>query len=138
MGILRAMACEAKVVSFDTSLGPVSFELYVNEAPRTVKNFEGLIERGYYNGTIFHRVIKNFMTLAPCPWLDGKHTIFGRVCAGMTVLRKMNNLPTDANDRPTMEVKVLRAYAGPIRANGTGNNMLTAGRSDGAIMSMVR
>ena len=31
-----AMAREAKVVSFDTSLGPVSFELYVNEAPRTV------------------------------------------------------------------------------------------------------
>merc|ERR1712086_1136375 len=64
-----------------------------------------------------------FMTLAPCPWLDGKHTIFGRVCAGMTVLRKMNNLPTDANDRPTMEVKVLRAYAGPISANGTGDNI---------------
>merc|ERR1711865_332290 len=155
----------APIVSFDTSLGPVSFELYVNEAPRTVRNFEGLIERGYYNGTIFHRVIKNFMTqagdptgagilsmanagpntngsqffvtLSPTPWLDGKHTIFGRVCAGMGVMKKMNNLPTDANDRPTMEVKVLRAYSGPIRAGNSGN-MLTAGRSDGAIMNMVR
>merc|ERR1712195_247148 len=79
MGILRAMACEAKVVSFDTSLGPVSFELYVNEAPRTVKNFEGLIERGYYNGTIFHRVIKNFMAQAGDPTGTGKggQSIYG-------------------------------------------------------------
>merc|ERR1712166_405586 len=59
-------------VSFDTSLGPVSFELYVNEAPRTVKNFEGLIERGYYNGTIFHRVIKNFMAQGGDPTGTGK------------------------------------------------------------------
>ncbi len=50
-----------------------------------------------------------FVTLAPTPWLDGKHTIFGRVCAGMPVVKRLGNIQTDANDRPTTDVKILRA-----------------------------
>lgn len=50
-----------------------------------------------------------FITLAPTPWLDGKHTIFGRVCGGMGVIKRLGNVQTDATDRPTTEVKILRA-----------------------------
>ena len=115
-------------VTFETSLGIFTIELYWNDAPKTCLNFAELSRRGYYNGVKFHRVIKDFMiqggdptgtgrggesifgqkfedeikkelkhtgagilsmanagpntngsqffiTLAPTPWLDGKHTI---------------------------------------------------------------
>ncbi|KUI73245.1 Peptidyl-prolyl cis-trans isomerase-like 1 [Cytospora mali] len=50
-----------------------------------------------------------FITLAPAPWLDGKHTIFGRVKAGMGVVRRLGLVRTDAEDRPTEDVKIIRA-----------------------------
>jgi peptidyl-prolyl cis-trans isomerase-like 1 len=50
-----------------------------------------------------------FLTLAPTPWLDGKHTVFGRVCSGMGVVKRLGNVQTDATDRPTTDVKILRA-----------------------------
>ncbi|KAK3336060.1 peptidyl-prolyl cis-trans isomerase ppi1 [Cercophora scortea] len=50
-----------------------------------------------------------FITLAPTPWLDGKHTIFGRVKSGMGVVKRMGLVPTDKEDRPTTEVKILTA-----------------------------
>lgn len=51
-----------------------------------------------------------FITLAPTPWLDGKHTIFGRVKSGLGVLKRMGNVRTGAEDRPVEEVKIVRAY----------------------------
>lgn len=50
-----------------------------------------------------------FITLAPTPWLDGKHTIFGRVKSGMGVVRRLGLVQTDGEDRPVEEVKILRA-----------------------------
>ncbi len=50
-----------------------------------------------------------FITLAPTPWLDGKHTIFGRVKAGMGVVKRMGLVPVDKEDRPVEEVKIVRA-----------------------------
>lgn len=50
-----------------------------------------------------------FITLAPTPWLDGKHTIFGRVKGGMAVVKRMGLVKTDAEDRPAEEVKIIRA-----------------------------
>uniref|UniRef100_A0A7S2UYX2 Peptidyl-prolyl cis-trans isomerase n=1 Tax=Fibrocapsa japonica TaxID=94617 RepID=A0A7S2UYX2_9STRA len=50
-----------------------------------------------------------FMTLAPTPWLDGKHTIFGRISSGMQVVQRMGNVQTDGNDRPLVDVKVYSA-----------------------------
>ena len=48
-------------VTFDTSMGPVVIELYSDRAPQTVANFLAYVDAGYYNGTIFHRVIPGFM-----------------------------------------------------------------------------
>lgn len=50
-----------------------------------------------------------FITLAPTPWLDGKHTIFGRVKGGMGVVRRLGMVKTDADDRPVEEVKIVKA-----------------------------
>lgn len=150
-------------VTLDTSMGPITVELYNDHAPRTCKNFATLAERGYYDGIIFHRVIPSFMlqtgdptgtgrggssiygdsfedeinaslkhtgagvlsmansgpntngsqffiTLAPTPWLDGKHTIFGRVKTGLRVVQRMGLVKTDKDDKPMDEVKILRAF----------------------------
>ncbi|KAL7168219.1 hypothetical protein ACSBR2_038621 [Camellia fascicularis] len=40
-----------------------------------------------------------FITLAPTPSLDGKHTIFGRVCRGMEIIKRLGSVQTDNNDR---------------------------------------
>ena len=55
----------------ETSLGTIKFELLENESPKTAENFRLLAERGYYNGTIFHRVISGFMIQGGDPKGDG-------------------------------------------------------------------
>ncbi|KAL1842770.1 hypothetical protein VTJ49DRAFT_4255 [Mycothermus thermophilus] len=150
-------------VALETSMGTIVVELYNQHAPKTCQNFATLASRGYYNNTIFHRIIPDFMvqggdptgtgrggssiygdtfedeirddlkhtgagilsmanagpntngsqffiTLAPTPWLDGKHTIFGRVKKGIRVVQRMGLVPTDAEDRPKTEVKIVKAY----------------------------
>uniref|UniRef100_A0A3P9IMU4 Peptidyl-prolyl cis-trans isomerase n=1 Tax=Oryzias latipes TaxID=8090 RepID=A0A3P9IMU4_ORYLA len=49
-----------------------------------------------------------FLTLAPTQWLDGKHSIFGRVCQGMGVLNRIGMVETDSQDRPTDDIRILR------------------------------
>lgn len=50
-----------------------------------------------------------FITLAPTPWLDGKHTIFGRVTKGLGVVKRMGLVRTGAEDRPVEEVRIRQA-----------------------------
>ena len=48
-------------VVFETSKGKIVLELYADKAPLTVKNFLAYVDAKFYDGTIFHRVIPNFM-----------------------------------------------------------------------------
>ena len=102
-------------------------ELYPNIAPNTVKNFVSLIEKGYYNGVGFHRVIPGFMIQGGCPngvlsmartmvpnsagsqffimhqtspHLDREYASFGRVIEGMDVVDEIANTRTDRMDKP--------------------------------------
>ena len=174
---MDALSASPPFVVFETSMGDFSIELYTAHAPRTCFNFAELSRSKYYDGTTFHRVIRNFMvqggdptgtgrggssvyggkfadeitrdlkhvgagvlamansgpntngsqffiTLAPCPWLDGKHTIFGRIASGMGTIKKLGMVACDANDRPRDPVSVHRAY--PSQTPASTRSLITA------------
>jgi len=50
-----------------TEKGDMTVELYEKDAPKTVENFVTLIEKGYYNGLNFHRVLPDFVIQGGCP-----------------------------------------------------------------------
>ena len=138
-----------------TTEGTIGLELFDEDAPKTVANFKKLAGDGFYDGLIFHRVIKDFMIQGGCPegtgtggpgytfedefnqhkvvrgalamanagpntngsqfflvttdaapWLDGKHTVFGRVTDGMDVVDKIEGTETGANDRPKTDLRI--------------------------------
>ena len=140
-----------------TTAGPVEVELFDDDAPKTVGNFRQLAGDGFYDGLIFHRVIKDFMIQGGCPegtgtggpgytfedeinqnkvvrgalamanagpdtngsqffivttvaapWLDGKHTVFGRVASGMDAVDAIEATPTGAGDRPVEDQRIER------------------------------
>jgi cyclophilin family peptidyl-prolyl cis-trans isomerase len=133
----------------NTTQGAIELELFDEDAPKTVENFKKLAREGFYDGVIFHRVIRDFMiqggdpdgtgtggpgytfedeinqhkvvrgalamanagpntngsqfflvTTDAAPWLDGKHTVFGQVTAGMETVDAIEALPTGPGDRP--------------------------------------
>jgi peptidyl-prolyl cis-trans isomerase B (cyclophilin B) len=143
--------------TLQTSEGAIEVELFPDDAPKTVENFEKLSRDGFYEGVIFHRVIPDFMiqggdptgtgmggpgyefedefndhrivrgalamanagpntngsqffivTAEEASWLDGKHTVFGRVTSGMDVVDRISQAERDANDRPRKPVTIER------------------------------
>lgn len=61
----------AKYAGIQTSLGPIYIELYQADAPKTVQNFVTLARRGYYDGLVFHRIVKDFVAQGGDPNGDG-------------------------------------------------------------------
>jgi cyclophilin family peptidyl-prolyl cis-trans isomerase len=61
LGLAGAAALADTQVRLDTSLGPITLELADKQAPQSVENFLTYVRDGFYNGTIFHRVIDGFM-----------------------------------------------------------------------------
>jgi peptidyl-prolyl cis-trans isomerase B (cyclophilin B) len=141
--------------TMQTSEGAIGLELFDEDAPKTVANFKKLAGEGFYDGLVFHRVIKDFMIQGGCPqgtgtggpgyefedeinqhkvargalamanagpntngsqfflvttpeapWLDGKHTVFGRVTDGMDVVDRIEGTPTGHNDRPVDDQRI--------------------------------
>jgi peptidyl-prolyl cis-trans isomerase B (cyclophilin B) len=144
-------------VTLHTNHGPIAVELFDEDAPKTVENFLKLSRDNFYDGVIFHRIIKDFMiqggdpegtgtggpgytfedefnqhkvergalamanagpntngsqffivTTGAAPWLDGKHTVFGKVTAGMEAVDAIEGMETDAQDRPAEPVVIER------------------------------
>lgn len=60
------------VVVLETNQGTIKLTLYNDVAPKTCENFVGLVKKGYYDGTIFHRVIKDFMVQGGDPTGTGR------------------------------------------------------------------
>lgn len=60
-----------KKAIIETEKGNIVLELFDKDAPKTVENFEKLINKGYYDGLTFHRVIPNFVIQGGCPKGDG-------------------------------------------------------------------
>ncbi|KAL6869782.1 Peptidyl-prolyl cis-trans isomerase cyp15 [Amphichorda felina] len=141
-----------------TTYGDIHIRLFPDAAPKAVENFVTHSKRGYYNNTIFHRVIRKFMiqcgdplgdgtggesiwgrefedefsslkhdkpytvsmanagpntngsqffiTTEKTPWLDGKHTIFGRATQGLDVVHKIENART-YKEKPEEDIKIL-------------------------------
>ncbi|WP_050610741.1 peptidylprolyl isomerase [Ligilactobacillus agilis] len=58
---LNLAAAEGPVATFKTNKGDFAIKLFPKQAPKTVENFLGLVAKNYYDGIIFHRVIKDFM-----------------------------------------------------------------------------
>ena len=147
--------------TFKTSRGEIVCDLFAKDAPKTVNNFVFLAREKFYDGTVFHRVLANFMiqggdptgtgrggpgyqfedefndnkvvrgalamanagpntngsqffivTTEAASWLDGKHTVFGRVTDGMDVVDAISALETDARDRPRGDVVIERVDVG--------------------------
>ena len=61
-----------RIAHVTTNLGSFQIDLFEDRAPKTTKNFIDLVEKGYYDGTVFHRVIKGFMLQGGCPDGNGR------------------------------------------------------------------
>ncbi len=72
---------KAPIVVIETNAGTIEVKLYPDKSPLAVENFLGLVKKGYYNGTIFHRVIKGFMIQGGDPTGTGRggESIWGKV-----------------------------------------------------------
>jgi peptidyl-prolyl cis-trans isomerase-like 1 len=66
------MVPQQDIAIMETSMGTIEIGLNSKETPKTVKNFMGLAEKGYYDGVVFHRVIDNFMIQGGDPTGTGR------------------------------------------------------------------
>lgn len=76
----EASVDKGNIVVLETNQGNIELKLFPDKAPKACKNFIGLVEKGYYNGTVFHRVIPDFMIQGGDPTATGAggESIFGK------------------------------------------------------------
>lgn len=154
---------ENNIVCIETNQGLIEVKLWPDIAPKTCENFIKLVEKHYYDGIIFHRIIRDFMiqtgdptgtgaggesiwkkpfedelradvafdkegllamanagpntngsqffiTTVKTPWLNMNHTIFGEVIKGYDIVKKLESVKTDFEDRPENIQKIIKAY----------------------------
>ena len=71
---------DEKLVVLETNLGVITIEFFPNDAPNHVKNFISLTESGFYEGTIFHRIIPGFMIQGGDPnTINGDLSTWGQI-----------------------------------------------------------
>jgi len=68
----KSFAAEERIVVLETNQGVIEIKLMPKVAPKACENFIALVEKGYYNGTVFHRVIKGFMIQGGDPTATGR------------------------------------------------------------------
>jgi peptidyl-prolyl cis-trans isomerase A (cyclophilin A) len=150
-------ASKNRIAVINTNMGSMEFELYEDKVPITASNFISLANQGFYDGVIFHRVVKGFViqggdptgtgtggsgktipdeivpklkhdslgllsmansgpntgssqffiTLAPAPHLDGKHSIFGKLIKGEDVLMAIGSVEVGDGDRKNYNTLVM-------------------------------
>ena len=66
--VLRIDSMANPIATFETSMGSIKAEIYLDKVPRTASNFIDLANSGFYNGLHFHRVIPGFMNQFGCPF----------------------------------------------------------------------
>ena len=64
-------ATQSVTAVMETTAGTMKFEFFPDKAPKHVQNFVELAEKGFYDGTVFHRVVAGFMIQGGCPKGDG-------------------------------------------------------------------
>ena len=72
LGVNMSEAKDNPVLVLETTQGSIEFELWPEIAPKTCENMIGLVEKGYYDGIIFHRIIKDFMIQGGDPTGTGR------------------------------------------------------------------
>lgn len=72
VGGLMGAKNQQPTVVLETTKGKIELSLYPESAPKACENFIGLVQKGYYDGIIFHRVIKNFMIQGGDPTGTGR------------------------------------------------------------------
>ncbi len=151
------------IIVLETTQGNIEIELMPKVAPKASENFSKHVEDKYYDGLIFHRIIKNFMiqggdptgtgtggksiwgapfgdeynadvtfngpgvvamanagpntngsqffiTTVATPWLNNRHTIFGKVISGQDTVKKLEEVKTSRGDAPVETQKIIKAY----------------------------
>ena len=78
---------QGAIAVLETAAGTMKFEFFPDKAPGHVKNFSDLAEKGFYDGTVFHRVIPGFMIQGGCP--EGT----GRGGPGYQIRAEFNDTP---------------------------------------------
>lgn len=116
---------QTKTMILETSLGVITVELWPELAPKTVENFITLAERGFYDGTMFHRVIPNFMIQGGDPLtreFPADRARHGTGGPGYT-------FPDEINEMKLVRGVLAMANAGP-NTNGSQFFIITAPATD--------